>query len=130
MAIIPGVQGLKASIIVDGDALTEYTDEDEEIDDPRKETTVYVESQVGKTFSVQWVFEQDFVYASDNAIVCRLYLDGSNIGGRVIPNAFPSIHNISGARYSEAEVWKQSDFHFANIVFGEVNTLVGIISSC
>jgi hypothetical protein len=72
MAIVDGCPGLACEIVVDGQAVTEYLDEDE----PEANNTVirYVEAQSGKVFAIKSKFND--LFPQKLAVKASFFLDG------------------------------------------------------
>jgi hypothetical protein len=80
MAIIPGVPGVSAHILVDGFPLVEYTDEDDAADEEEdgelfNKVTKYVECVSGANFSVSYDFRDHIHPPAAECIVSYIYMD-------------------------------------------------------
>lgn len=80
MAINEYVPGIEAVIIVDGQPLKEYQDDDEE--EQVNETIRYVEAAAGKTFSIQVKKPKNFPFKYD-FLAYHFWVDGEFSGAAV-----------------------------------------------
>lgn len=74
MAILSGLPGATAEVVVDGQALKEYPDEDDPGNSP-KTTSVYVESVPGTEFSLRCTFGRNFPFRC-NDLLYETVIDG------------------------------------------------------
>jgi hypothetical protein len=71
MAVLPSYPGLEAEIIIDGDALTEYRDDERT---PPQTVCKYVEAKSGAVFEIHYTFLPPF--PADRAVTMKVHLDG------------------------------------------------------
>lgn len=81
MAILTEVPGLDMSIIVNGQALEELFDEDEETQPTEK--VVYVESHPGTSFGVQYHFDNS-AFPHEEDLQCTIYMDGKAVVSNLV----------------------------------------------
>jgi len=118
MAIIPDVPNVVVDIVVDGDPLPEYLDEDDDEAVTPNSTTKYVECVSGSRFGMR----TDFVglerqHLSDgDAIETAYYVDGQRVDGTVLYMPKKLVHVHRAARYMEGGIWKEQEFSFADLV--------------
>ncbi|KAI5199062.1 hypothetical protein E4T39_06405 [Aureobasidium subglaciale] len=124
MAIIPEVPHVKVDVVVDGRALPEYLDEDDDDSISSDSTIKYVESTTGSKFSIRTSLAglglRDL--EEGDSMIVDTHLDGKMVDSAVkkFPlDGYPSFE-IRGVRYREGGLWKQRDFMFAELVTTEI----------
>lgn len=120
MAIIPGVPHVVVDIVVDGQPLPEYLDEDEEESVTSNSTTKYVESVSGSHFGIRLDLTgmEPRHLKRGNSIVAKYYLDGQQAASAVhrFPLRQQIISVIPGTIQREGGIWVERKFLFADLV--------------
>ncbi|KAG9683846.1 hypothetical protein KCU95_g18026, partial [Aureobasidium melanogenum] len=123
MAIIPDVPHVAVDIVVDGNPLPEYLDEDDEDSVSPTSTIKYVESVSGSHFGIRVNLNgMDRRHLKrGNAIIVEYYLDGQMVSDSVFRFPFHghSVYVRHGALYREGGIWLQRKFLFAALVTSE-----------
>jgi len=86
MVIIDEVQGLNVEVLVNGQPLTEYDDDEETHDDTegfRKSTTKYIEAVNDEVFIIRYTFSRTFTYKGTDLAI-QVYVDGMYMASYVI----------------------------------------------
>lgn len=140
MAIIPGIPHVIVDIVVDGNPLPEYLDEDDSESITPNSTIKYVECMPGSHFAIRTNLTnlQRWHLRGGDSVETTYFLDGQKVGGVVFPQPWLSgytAYTHHGARYSEAGTHKQRAFMFADLVTSMliaeafVQSIVNTISS-
>lgn len=123
MAIIDGVPGLEVQILVDGEPLIEYDDEDEPgVHDGsgRKTISKFVEARSGAEFVIKCSFDAVNPYKT-NDLQIAVYIDGKYMDDRVLyarQIQAPYISRLSGHRYRTGSQFFQRKFSFSELSIG------------
>jgi hypothetical protein len=86
MAILPAIEGLEVQIHVDGQALKEYSSDEDFDSAPANHCIRYVEAATNKEFAIHMSTNQDYIWNSP-VLHCHIELDGSYITSTILrPN--------------------------------------------
>lgn len=123
MAIIDEVRGLNVQVIVHGQPLTEYDDDEESRDDaegPRKSTTKYIEAVSDQEFTVRYTFDGTFAYKG-NDLVVELQVDGIYMFSHVRYKAELQHHytaEFDAHKYQQGKQWYSKKISFSKLSIG------------
>jgi hypothetical protein len=120
MAVIPDVPHVVVDIVVDGNPLPEYLDEDDSESVSSNSITKYVECVSGSSFAIRTDFtgmKRQYLRGG-NAIETVHYIDGQHIDGNVhkTPWTQSGAWKHRAARYKEGRTWLEREFRFADLV--------------
>lgn len=117
MAVLPDCPGLKAEVVVNGEALLEY-DDDEHNGHPRT-VTKYVEAISGANFEIHLSFELPF--PKDYGMMVFTKIDGITQNKKIIgkERLFESVFNLSGAKEHAAGSSILRKYRFSALIVGE-----------
>ena len=124
MAIISEVEGLNVQVLVNGQPLVEY-DDDEEVGDEnngiQKTTTKYIEAISDAEFTIRYTFDKTFVHKG-NDIDVEVYMDGQYMEGHI--RRSPELQSgclatVTGHRYRQGNQWFERKFSFSKLSIGE-----------
>jgi hypothetical protein len=118
MAICDDHPGLRAEIVVDGQALKEYDDEEA----APNTITKYIEASSGKCFAMKMSFDPPF--PTRYGVEVRVSVDGAS--GRKISYApdqlyTPAGHVKSGVSFQENGRWFRQNYCFTALNIGEMS---------
>jgi hypothetical protein len=123
MAIHPDHPGLTVEVLVNGQPLPEY--EDEDITDEPNVNTRYVEAQAGVEFEIAYTISKAFAGGDDfNA---RCYIDGQKVESRVVRNTnlgARKTYTFRGLRSCNDGQWTMRAFEFKNLHIGELDLAI------
>jgi hypothetical protein len=88
MAVLNSVPGLEVKIVVNGEPLQEYVDNEDEL--APNTVLKYVEATSGAEFTVQYTITSEFTYNHDMSL--RVYVDGV----RAVSNVRRSTKDVRG----------------------------------
>ena len=125
MAILNGVE---ASVVIDGKALIEYDDEDTADDgsDHTSEVSKYIEAVSDAEFSIGITVPKSYSFKAD-ALSFRLSLDGVRVDSSLCRKAkLKSLRKdwhdtIAGSKVKNGNEWYLRPFKFNDIKIGETN---------
>ena len=133
MAIL---KGIKASVVINGKALTEYDDEDilDESSDHTSEVSKYIEAVSDAEFGIRITVPRSYNFTG-NALALRISLDGVKVRTYVcrkaeLKNRRQDWHEtITGSQVKNGEQWCLRPFKFDAINMGEtsIQILVSIL---
>lgn len=116
MAICDDHPGLRAEILVDGQPLQEYDDEEGAPDTISK----YVEATSGKEFAVRVIFCQPFT--TQHGVQVRLSVDGASDRTLFFPPDkiySPAGATKRGVSFQEDGKWYRRNYRFTSLNIGE-----------
>lgn len=127
MAILDGVPGLEDQILVDGQPLVEYNDEDDSgIDSGLKTVSKFVEATSEKQFSIKYMIDRTFPYRTQNILI-EVFVDGRRLRGKL-----PSIEKvmrgttaiIDAHKFATSNQWFERKFRFSKLSISEWNVVI------
>ena len=83
MSVLPAYPGLTVELMVNGQPLQEYDNDDEEAESPNT-TAKYIEAQSGTQFSVRYTSSQ---LLPEPEFTVRIFLNGTKVEGSVYRNS-------------------------------------------
>ena len=111
------LKGLTVAVLVDGQPLTEYPDE--EADDVRlSSTNRYIESRVGKEFTFRITWDAS-IFDGCLGLSCRILVDGVQVNNPVIFDDFRPPRISAGPKECINNVWTEKPLQFADIQLGK-----------
>jgi hypothetical protein len=121
MAVIPDMPQVRADIVVDGEPLPEYLNEDDGEAVTSTSITKYVECKAGTRFAIRTnIASLGRRHLGDaNSVEVGYYVDGQDMSGVVIPHPWQQGHAVYShhvARYKEGAIWNERDLMFADLV--------------
>jgi len=126
MAVIDDIAGLKVEIVVGGQPLPEYDDdEDYEGNDAMRgqnSTSKYVEAISHAKFSIKYTFDSTFPYRVDDMAIA-VYVDGKYVDSHVRRYAefqHGYIAIFTGHRYQIGNQWFERELSFAKLSISEL----------
>jgi hypothetical protein len=121
MAVIPGMPQVRADILVDGQPLPEYLNEDDGEAVTSTSITKYVECRPGTRFGIRTniasLGRRHLGVA--NSVEVGYYVDGQNRSGVVNSHPWQQSHAVythHAARHTEGGIWMERDFMFTDLV--------------
>ena len=121
------LKGLTAVVVVDGEPLTEYPDE--EADDVRLSTTnQYIESRVGKEFAFRISWDAS-MFDGCVALGCRVLVDGVQVENPIIFDTARPPRLCNGPKECIKGEWTEKPLKFADVQLGKLQTasrLIGV----
>ncbi|KAF2809635.1 uncharacterized protein BDZ99DRAFT_463419 [Mytilinidion resinicola] len=127
MAILDDLLGLKVEIVVNGQPLQEYDDEDGEEEKP-KSVIKYIEATSNATFEVRVIFGLELPQEHRQySYTCRVYLDGTYQDGMVFEKRTGLFKQatLRGRRSCKAGEYYLQTFRFSNLTIddGDLNAV-------
>jgi hypothetical protein len=121
MAVIPGMPQVRADIVVNGQPLPEYLNEDDGEAVTSTSITKYVECQPGTRFGIRTNIASlgRRHLGGANSVDVNYYVDGQDRSGVVLPHPWQQSHAIythDAARHKEGGTWMERDFMFTDLV--------------
>ena len=116
MAIVQGVPGLQAEVIVDGQSLLEYDGDDAEPDT----STKYIEAISDKEFGLRITFKQPF--PDHHSVELRVSIDGNRSRIMVYeaqPLHQPAVHHKRSQSFQKDGKWFKQNYRFTPLNIGD-----------
>jgi hypothetical protein len=117
MAITRAFPGIQVEVLVEGEPLKEYDDEDEEVTTDK--VTKFIEAKSGSEFKIRWTFTPPF---PGDSVCFYIYMDGTYVCGAYAqqPDFLgPTyINSVSGIDSSKGQNWFHEKFCFSEITIG------------
>jgi hypothetical protein len=123
MAVLPSCPGLKVEVIVNGEPITEY--DDNEADQPNElganATSTYIEAASGAKYAIRVTFSDGF--QRKYTVKAAAHIDGVLVHAVIMQkkHLLEHVRDLSAKSERRAGRWSQSDFQFSEIIPGEIN---------
>ncbi|KAF2491026.1 hypothetical protein BU16DRAFT_141592 [Lophium mytilinum] len=120
MAILNDLPGLKVEIVVNGQTLKEYDDDDEDPEEKPRTVTKYIEATSGASFEVRFTFTRLFSL-SMYSFAMDIYLDGKFMDNMCIQknDLFKGPIELTGVRSKKGEQWYLEKFCFSKLAIDD-----------
>jgi len=122
MAILDAVPGLNVQVLIRGQPLTEYDDDEEDhnTEESWKSTTKYVEAVSDQGFTIRYTFDRTFAYKGTDLAV-QAYMDGTHMIDHIKRTAelqYGTFADMTGHRYQQGKQWYEKKFSFSKLSIG------------
>ena len=114
-------QGLTISVVVDGQALPEYSDEEPEDVRPNSMNS-YIESQAGREFAIRFTWDR-FLFNGCVGITCDVLVDGVSVSWPVILLNWTQPYLCAGPQEAIDGKWTVRPMIFEDLQTSEVTSM-------
>jgi hypothetical protein len=123
MAILQGLPGVELNILVNGEMLEEWTDNNEvDQTDGHNHVTKYVESTPGANFAVQYKVTEEYFDHHHENLRFVFFIDGNEVGRKLVRTTrIPMIKRAEGTFVSLAGANNFRRFNFIKLVKSTCN---------